>query len=364
MIPGIRLAKHPVDAQPFADGFPEILGLSFQFTAVYAKRFNPALLLGILALATFAPAARAFGTSELIDVVIQAVEPQLAPAKPLVLCLLGGKSLHGCIDQEVEKQAAALGQQATDQATAALPFDPKDNRITQIVAVVQAASQGKWLEVLSKGGTTVGKIVACAALPLGVKSLGCPIVEYVIDNNQQLLDDAWDAVKGPDWWALAQLLGPQTACQFIPIAEIKATLCGPLGAAIEAAVALAEGGAKAIAAALGDATELLVDFTEDLAGQDPPMAPEKYFMTYWYVDTHWYLLAALTAGSTAPPDMKHGSDTCVSYFDSHKASKSTAQKWCGRMRQQAKAQFTTALNAVKAAPSTYLESKLKPQLPR
>ena len=59
--------------------------------------FKLVLLLGALALATFAPAARALGTSELIDVVIQAVEPQLAPAKPLVLCLLAGTSLQGVL---------------------------------------------------------------------------------------------------------------------------------------------------------------------------------------------------------------------------------------------------------------------------
>ena len=164
--------------------------------------FKFVLLLGALALATFAPAARALGTSELIDVVIQAVEPQLAPAKPLVLCLLAGTSLQGCVDQQVQQQAAALGQQATDEAASALPFDPHDDRIAQIVAVAQAASQGKWLEVLSKGGTTAGKMVACAALPPGAKSLGCPVVDYVIDHNQQLLADAWDAVKSPDWCAL------------------------------------------------------------------------------------------------------------------------------------------------------------------
>lgn len=320
-----------------------------------------AALLGITALA---PPAQALGTSELLDVVIQAVEPQLQPAKPLLLCLIGGKSLQACIDQEIQKQAATLQQEASTQATAALPFDPNDSRITQIVAVVKAASQGKWLEVLNKGGTTVGKIVACAALPPGVKSVGCPVTDYVIDNNKQLIDDAWDAVQGPDWWALATLLGPQTACQFIPVAEIKSTLCGPLGAAVEAAVTLAKGGVKLVSDTFGDASELLVNFTEDVAGQDPPMAPEKYYMDYWYRDTHWYVLAVLTGGGSAPPDMQLEYNACVGYFDGHKASKSTAQKWCGKMREQAKTQFSTALNAVKAAPAVYLKSTLEPQLPR
>lgn len=311
-----------------------------------------------------APQAQALGTSALLDVVIQAIEPQLQPAKPFVLCLIDGGSAQDCLDKEIAKQTAALGQQATDQAKAALPFDPNDSRIAQIIAVVKAASQGKWLEVLSKGGTTVGKIVVCAALPPGVKSVGCPVTDYVIDNNKQLLDDAWDAVSGPDWWKLATLLGPQTACQFIPIAEIKATLCGPLGEAIGAAVALAEGGAKALADALGDASELLVDFTEDVSGQDPPMAPEKYYQTFWGPQNHWYVLMALRGGSTTVPDMGLEYSPCVGYFDSHKASKATAQKWCGKLRQQAQAQFKTSLAAAKAAPATYMKSTLEPQLPR
>jgi hypothetical protein len=320
-----------------------------------------ASLLGLIA---FAPPAHALGTSELLDLAIQAIEPQLQPAKPLIVCLIGGKTLQSCVEQEVQKQTGAVKQEATDQAAATLPFDPNDNRITQIVAVVTAASQGKWLEVVNKGGTTFGKMVVCGSLPPGVKSVGCPVTDHVIDNNKQLIDDAWDAVKGPDWWALAQLLGPQTACQFIPVAEIKSTLCGPLGAAIEAAAAVVQGGAKVVTSAFGDASELLINFTEDIGGQDPPMAPDKYFMTYWYVHTHWYVLSALTVNYTTPPDMKLEYDSCVGYFDGHKASKSTAQKWCGKMRQQAQAQFTTALNAIKAAPAVYLKGTLDPQLPR
>ncbi len=185
-----------------------------------------------------------------------------------------------------------------------------------------------------------------------------------MDNNKKIIDDAFTALKGPDWWALATLLGPQTACQFIPVAEIKATLCGPLGAAIEAAVTLAKDGTKVVANALGDASELLVNFTENVSGQDPPMAPEKYYQTYWYVNNHWYVLSAVVMGYSNPPDnMKVQYDHCVGYFDSHKASLDTAKKWCNKMRDQATAQLKVSLAAVKAAPPTYLESTLKPQLP-
>lgn len=320
------------------------------------------LALGLLLL-WFAVPARAFGTGEMIDIVIQAVEPQLAPAKPLILCLISGQSLDHCVQQEQQVQASSVQLEASSQAAAALPFDPKDNRIQQIVVIVTAAGEGQWLKVLDTGGPTVAKIVVCAALPPGVKTVGCPIVEYVVDHNKQLLEKTWTAVQGPDWWELVGLLGPQTACNFIPVPEIQSTLCGPLGAAVQALAEFASDGAAAVGQVFGDAAELLVNFTEDLSGQDPPMAPEQFYATYWYPRLHWYLLSAVSLGGS-PGEWSSQYEHCVGYFDSHKASKSTAGKWCAKMRSRVQAHFDATLPAIKAAPAAYLAATLRPQLPR
>lgn len=336
------------------------------FPAVHAWRHArdrlACLALGVSSLLFVVP-VHAVGTGELIDVVIQAVEPQLAPAKPLILCLINGKSLDQCVQQELQMQASSLQQEASSQAAAALPFNANDNRIQQIVIIVTAAGEGQWFKVLDTGGPTVAKIVVCAALPPGVKTVGCPIVEYVIDHNKQLLDQALAAVRGPDWWALVGLLGPQTACNFIPIPEIQSTLCGPLGAAVQALAEFAADGAAAVGQVFGDAAELLVDFTEDLSGQDPPMAPEKFYALYWHPRLHWYLLSAVSLGGS-PGGWSSQYDHCVGYFDSHKASKSTAGKWCGKMRSRAQAHFDATLPAIKAAPAAYLAATLRPQLPQ
>ncbi|TAK50996.1 MAG: hypothetical protein EPO25_17745, partial [Gammaproteobacteria bacterium] len=303
--------------------------------------------------------AHALGTGELVDVVIQAVEPQLAPAKPLVVCLIGGKSMEQCVQLELQKQAGGLQQQAAGQ----LPFNPNDSHIQQVITIVKAAAAGQWLEVLNKGGPTVAKMVGCAALPPGVKSVGCPIVEYVVDHNKSLLDKAYVAVQGPDWWALVELLGPQTACNFIPIPEIKSTLCGPFGEALAALAGFAEGGVNAIGNFLGDLAGAIVSFTEDLAGQSPPMAAEKYYAEHWLPHVHRYVMSVLSGVKGIEADSwVYGN--CVSYFDSHKASEATAKKVCSRMQSHAKALVDSSVAAVKAAVPAYLAAALRPQLPR
>ncbi len=80
-----------------------------------------AVLLAIAGL-MFTPLAQALGTSELLDVVIQAVEPQLQPAKPLILCILDGKNVQKCIEQEIENQAAALQQEGKNQLPRRCPL--------------------------------------------------------------------------------------------------------------------------------------------------------------------------------------------------------------------------------------------------
>ncbi|MBM5811303.1 MAG: hypothetical protein FJ191_04965 [Gammaproteobacteria bacterium] len=316
----------------------------------------------MLLLAAFAPASHALGTGELVDVVIQAVEPQLAPAKPLVVCLIGGKSMEQCVQVELQKQAGGLQQQAAGQ----LPFNPNDNRIQQIIVIAKAASAGQWLEVLNKGGPTVAKIVGCAALPPGVKSVGCPIVEYVVDHNKNLLDKAHAAVQGPDWWALVELLGPQTACSFIPIPEIKSTLCGPFGEALAALAGFAEGGVNAIGNFLGDLAGAVVSFTEDLAGQSPPMPADKFYAEHWLPHVHRYVMSALwePSGMKGVEADSWVFGNCVSYFDSHKASEATAKKVCSRMQSHAMALVNSSATAVKAAVPAYLAATLRPQLPR
>jgi hypothetical protein len=171
-------------------------------------------------------------------------------------------------------------------------------------------------------------------------------------------------VRGPDWWALVELLGPQTACNFIPIPEIKSTLCSPLGQALAALADFADGEAKAIGKFLGDVAEVVVDFTEDLAGQSPPMPPEEYYKLYWYPRIHWYLMSALVVPGGGPQGWPTQYENCVTYFDNRKASKATAQKLCGRMRSSAQAHFEATLPAIKAAPAAYLAATLRPQLPR
>ena len=88
-----------------------------------------ALALAVVAsLAVSAPVA----AKDLLDWVIEAVDPTLAPARPLIECLAGGGDAGEC-----------AAESATKQAVGALSIGPSDDRIKRAVAVFEAARAGE-----------------------------------------------------------------------------------------------------------------------------------------------------------------------------------------------------------------------------
>ncbi len=101
------------------------------------------------------------------------------------------------------------------------------------------------------------------------------------------------------------------------------------------------------------------DFGETLSGQEQHMPPEKYFETFWLPFLHADALATLRGGAAG---YQLTGKACVGYFDSHKASKSSAEKWCGQMHAELKSRVKALVEAAKSAVTPYFESKLLPKV--
>ncbi|MCU0988417.1 MAG: hypothetical protein MUE63_02225 [Xanthomonadales bacterium] len=304
--------------------------------------FIPVVGLALLALA--AP----LHADDLLDYVIQAVDPTLAPARPLIECLAGGGSAEHCAAQAAQQQAAG-----------ALSIGPGDDRVQLAAKVFIAASEEDWAKVLSVGGVAIAKFVSCAMLPLQgpLKQPACDILGWVISGNAKVLDQAWQALTGPDWWALVDVAG-SAVCELIPAegaaAYAKDVLCGPLAAVLLQV--------KQWADAVGNAVVAGADAVENLVfGDDSHMPYDRYFALYWQPWYH-YSTARIWQGQGLGPAVSNVQGNCVDYFDSHNQYRSTAKKTCGDMRKKFDRHVQGFAAALPVAVDGYFETIARPAI--
>lgn len=301
----------------------------------------------LVCVALFRPATA--DAKDLLDYVIQAVDPTLAPARPLIECVAGGGEALACAAEVAKKQGKS-----------ALPIGPEDDRVKKAVAVLMAARDERWLDVVKIGGEVVAKSVACAIIPVQgpAKGPACSIVGWVISKNVGALDKAYQALKGPDWWALVDLLGAGV-CELIPASgtagAAKAVLCGAFAGVLLEAKKMAETVAKGIVSG-ADALE------NAIFGDDSHMPYDTYYALYWQP---WYhagvdrVLKGEHLGSLQKPIW----NTCVNYFDSHNQYRKTARKTCDNMRDKRYDPQVKAFGkALPVAVDGYFESVARPAI--
>jgi hypothetical protein len=283
---------------------------------------------------------------DLLDYVIEAVDPTLAPARPLIECLAGGGAAEQCAVEAAKKQASG-----------ALPIGPGDDRVQKAAKVFAAARDERWLDVVKIGGEVVAKSVSCAVLPVQgpLKGTACGIVGWVISKNAGALDKAYQALKGPDWWALVELLGPGV-CEMVPgdgpAGLAKDVLCGPL------AQVLLE--LKQWADAVGKGALAGADALENLVfGDDSHMPYHRYFALYW---RPWYHYSTARLFMGQGDGLGRVYDGCVDYFDSHNQYRSTARKTCGDLRNKFDKHVHGFAAALPVAVDGYFETVARPAI--
>jgi len=292
------------------------------------------VLHGVLA-AVLLLSAAPLQAKDLLDLVIEVADPTLAPARPLIECLAGGGNSAVCTAETAKGQA--------NQYLAGIA--PEDDRIKRLAVIFDAARNEQWLKVVNEAGQVAGKTIACAVIPVQgpVKEPACSIVGWVISTQAKQLDEAYQALKGPDWWALVKLLGTDV-CQFIPgdgaAGAAKDVLCGALAQVLATAQQAAEMVANGIVAG-ADALE------NAIFGDDSHMPYDTYYALYWQPWYHYATSLVLDGKSTGPISSKIW-HPCVDYFDSHNQYRSTARKTCSKMRDN---RFNPEVQAfVKALP--------------
>lgn len=257
---------------------------------------------------------------DLLDYVIEVVEPDLAPARPLIECLAGGGNAAQCATEAAKKQVPG-----------ALSIGPGDERIKKLVRIFEAARDEKWLKVVNEVGQVGTQTIICAISPVQgpAKKPVCDLVGWIISTRAKELEKVYQALKGPDWWALLEVLGTG-ACQFIPgegaAGLAKEALCGPLAAALVELKKMSEALSKGVVGGM-DALENLV------FGNDSHMPYDRYFELFWQPWYH-YSTASLLRGNGLGPAVGGVYNRCVDYFDSHNQYRSTAKKTCSDLRSK------------------------------
>lgn len=285
--------------------------------------------------------------TDLLDYVIQAVDPTLAPARPLIECLAGGGNAEHCALEAAKKQAAG-----------ALPIGPGDDRVQKAAKVFAAARDERWLDVLKIGGEVVAKSVSCAVLPLQgpVKGTACSIIGWVLSKNAAALDKVWQALKGPDWWALVDVLGTGV-CGLIPgdgaAGLAKEVLCGTLGAALLEAKKWASTFAKGLASG----AEAITDFV--FGDDDGPkrMSADQYFAFAWQPWYHYSTASVLRGQGLGPAVEGPGGiyKRCLDYY-----GPLGGPPLCGSLKQKFTGQVQGFAGALPSAVDGYFVTVAQP----
>lgn len=281
---------------------------------------------------------------DLLDYVITAIDPTLAPARPLIECLAGGDDAQACAMEAAKRQAAG-----------ALPIGPADQRVVKAVAVFEAAREERWIDVVTIGGDVVATSVACAIIPVQgpIKGPACAIIGWIISNKLKTLDRVYRALTGPDWWELLELAGAGV-CEFIPgggpAGAAKDVLCGPLaGVLLEA---------KRFADSVGQGFVSGADALESaIFGDDSHMSYDRYYALFWQP---WYHYSTARVLEGQGIGMAGIYDACVDYFDSHNQYRSTARKTCGDLRNRYSRDVQAFAQAMPVAVGGYFERVARP----
>ena len=112
--------------------------------------------------------ARADSLEPIINIVLNAVDPALIVAKPLVKCIASGNSVNGCNEQFIKDHL-------NNTAAKSMPSDPK---ISLIVNVVISAKDNDWVKILDLTNIELMLDITC---DLGMTGTG-PVKDFVCKN--------------------------------------------------------------------------------------------------------------------------------------------------------------------------------------
>ena len=116
-------------------------------------------LLGLLA----APIASA----DMLDIAIEVIKPELKPAKPVLMCVIGGKAILEC---------------AKAQGRAELANEP---RVQDILEAYGYAKDKQWAKLVAKVGVTA----ACTAFDIPAKAIFCDeYSKYVVQYGAKIVE--------------------------------------------------------------------------------------------------------------------------------------------------------------------------------
>ncbi len=315
------------------------------------------LLIGVVAMLALYIAPQPARAADAVDIILDVlvtggvVDPVFKEAKTAVQCLAakGGinpQSLQECAEESANAQAMAV-----------VNGNPK---LKTVIDVVLAVSKKQWVTVLELVGTDGTRVIVCGVLPGGaVKDLFCGEIFKIA---KPVIKPALKAVLSGDWAGLITMLGPKIACEIIPGGTVRDALCGPLAALAEGIKDTVEYAVKPIKAG--------VDFViEAVENQDDPMSLEKFYQYSWlpYSECATWLNIVPKShqgdfGFKCQNAIEHRYSYCVSYFDNHKMSNSSAKKICDKMNAGFSAQIKAYTSGLKSAPAAYYQSHIQPNL--
>jgi hypothetical protein len=100
--------------------------------------------------------------ADILDIAIEVVKPELAPAKPLLKCMIGGTAAATCVKQAAVQQ----GNEQIDQTKQDIQNDPD---FQEVMEVYQYANTQQWAKLIAKVGVTA----ACAAFAIPGSNILC-----------------------------------------------------------------------------------------------------------------------------------------------------------------------------------------------
>ncbi len=133
-------------------------------------------------LASFSLLASPAASADILDIAIQVIKPELAKAKTVMICAIGGKSVLEC---------------AKDEGKAELANEP---RVQDVLEAYGYANRSEWSKLVAKVGVTA----ACTAFDIPAKDIVCDeyakyVVKYgakIIEAHAAVAQDVGSAVAG------------------------------------------------------------------------------------------------------------------------------------------------------------------------
>jgi hypothetical protein len=308
-------------------------------------------MLGAVALASLIAlvptAARADTVDTILKVVLPAIDPSLGDSYDVLKCAINHNGLN----------ATTLKTCGTGLAKAKADSFLQGNSTAQTVVTVSAAAmQKQWATVIEVGGSELIVQLACtAAMPPGpVKSFLCSGVSAEVAKlAKPVLKGALDALSSspPNWPKLLTLVGPSLACGIIP-EPAHSAVCSPLMQVLEKGFEAGKDVAVGVAEGLTDGVGAVLEGFGDLWSPDNPKpTPKKFFQLYYVSYYHKGAWLKLVQGDAAFSQLvTKNHNTCVGYYGSGP---------CNVMKSTYVADITATVNALKAQPPLYLETRIQ-----